>query len=66
MRQGKKVGVVKRVSCAHAPPRLVHEELAEKVERVPRGGGEEVAKGRSWEPSYRDVIWQLRVALWGS
>lgn len=59
MWQGKKVCVTESVPCAYAPSWLIHEELAKKIECISRGGGEEVAKGRSWELSDWHVIWQF-------
>jgi len=43
--QGEKVSVVKSVSYAYALPRLIHEESTKKIQRISRGGSEEVAKG---------------------
>jgi len=62
--QGKKVGVAKSISRAYALSRLIHEEPAKKIQRISRGGGEEVAKGRSRELPYWHVIGQFCVTLW--
>jgi hypothetical protein len=64
--QGEKVGVIKSISCVYAPSRLIYEEPAKKIQRISRGGCEEVAKGRSWELSHWHVVWQFCVALGGS
>ena len=63
MWQGEKVSVVKSISYAYALSRLIHKESTKKIQRISRGGSEEVAKGRSWELPYWHVVWQFCVAL---